>query len=137
MKEKLRKVFTCDHCGKKYFVGGACLKHEMYCHMNPNNKHKCYTCAYLEKYQESTGSGVRTRYICSKKKVAMFGYVAERKGLVGKIEANERELGFDCERMPLTCNVFEEKVHEDYTFLANSEISLALEKLKEELIDYE
>jgi len=36
MKEKVKIVYYCDYCKKKYFIKSACAKHEKHCTRNLN-----------------------------------------------------------------------------------------------------
>lgn len=49
MQEKIKTIYVCDHCGKKYFVKWACEKHEKACFYNPENSRPCSTCSNLTK----------------------------------------------------------------------------------------
>ena len=46
MKEKIKKVYYCNYCKKKYFHRDACINHEEHCTLNENRS--CRLCK-LEK----------------------------------------------------------------------------------------
>ncbi len=109
MKERLRKVFSCDHCNKKYFIKSACLKHEKLCFKNPENFRPCFDCKYLEKkdykYYYDTGCGedskILTLFHCSKKNIFLHTPQVEIKG-------NAFDLGYEENiAMPKECNDFQ------------------------------
>lgn len=108
MKEVKRTLFKCGFCGKHYFQRRNCHKHESICHLNPCNHHKCFDCAYLEKFDEE--------FIIEKYDNASFNKVLKCKGFICKktgqkmysrkalmighycIESNDYEM------MPYDCN---------------------------------
>lgn len=49
MKTTIRKVYSCDHCGKNYFLKPWCEKHEPKCSKNPINDRLCFGCDNLTK----------------------------------------------------------------------------------------
>lgn len=93
MKESIRKVYTCDHCKKKYFVKSACEKHEEWCYQNPKNFLPCFQgCKYLDEVVVEINIDCENPYspynrssktlYCNKLKKIMYTLSAERRGLV-------------------------------------------------------
>lgn len=42
MIEKIKHVYYCEHCKKRYFLKSAAIKHEKHCTLNPNRE--CRMC---------------------------------------------------------------------------------------------
>lgn len=108
MKElKNKTLYECEFCKKKYQVSNACQKHELYCPRNPNNNHVCFLgCAYLVSEKKDIIGwdehviGKKRSFTCSKKNVALYSYVAERRNLVQTVKEEEN---LNVIRMPLNC----------------------------------
>lgn len=50
MKEVVKTMFQCDHCGKWYHREHSARDHESGCHKNPDNFRKCLDgCVHLQK----------------------------------------------------------------------------------------
>jgi len=47
MKQKTKEVYYCDHCNKHGLRKDVIVKHENACYYNPENKHNCYGCIFL------------------------------------------------------------------------------------------
>jgi hypothetical protein len=88
MKTKVKTVYYCDHCNKKYFIKSACEKHEERCYHNPKNKRPCLTCAHLTKkestiYYDMYDGSEQSRSVdllfCEKKQLFLYPPSVERK----------------------------------------------------------
>lgn len=100
MKTETRKVYECDHCGRRMLSAGAMSYHEKWCKKNPHNRHKCFAlCVYLKKTMN-----MHTRKIefqCLRTGHEMYSYKFEKSAgfkpayTVGLI------------RMPLSCRFYE------------------------------
>jgi hypothetical protein len=49
MKEKVKTIYYCEHCNKRYLIKTAAIAHEKACMKNPDNYRKCFDCTYLTK----------------------------------------------------------------------------------------
>jgi len=86
MKEQTKKVYSCDHCNRKMFVKGACIKHELVCTKNPINFFACSSCAHLEEiekeiYVDTFMGGYNRKvkgFICTKLNVNMYPPKAQK-----------------------------------------------------------
>jgi hypothetical protein len=95
MEVQERKVYKCGFCRKYYLMKHACERHEKYCAKNPVNRHKCYSCKFLEvdRSPNDEGLSVKTFY-CIKLEKELHTVKAEK--------LNHSCLGHT-ERMPLIC----------------------------------
>ncbi len=115
MESKLTMIHTCQYCRKYYKRKDFAIKHEKYCHKNPNNKHACLVlCKYLKKEKTEsefcihTGcydSYPKTVFTCTKTGQEMYSYVAERMNIESRFG---EDLGI---RMPLECDDYENEMN--------------------------
>lgn len=73
-------------------------RHERFCSKNPENQHKCFEfCLHLIRERNVIECDhVETTFICRKTGRDMYSYIAERRGLVGKMPETTI-------RMPIFC----------------------------------
>ena len=108
MKTIVRKVYECEHCGKKMLAAGPMARHEKYCKANPDNKHKCFDfCKHLKRTGEVVFDGgepnyKRTVFTCEVTGKEMYSFLLEKKAslLPNHIKLDKME------RMPLSCDDF-------------------------------
>jgi hypothetical protein len=101
MKQSERTVFKCDHCGKNYLVKHACGTHEKFCPKNPENRHACFDCNHLSVDTNRNDDGYTEKtFTCTKMDTQLHSFKAER--------LKHSCLGYT-ERMPLTCESFQNK----------------------------
>ena len=103
-----KETYKCEYCLKLYQVKGACERHEVSCHHNPDNNRACYGCVFLEKkntelyidhYDGSQGERDVTLFHCSKKDMFLYPPKNEHKG-------NFFDLGNELnEPMPRECEL--------------------------------
>lgn len=108
MKESIKTVYKCDHCGKNLLVKKAMEEHEVMCWGNPENKRACIGCDYLGKADKTlyfdTPIGEQEKVVsilyCSKLEIFLHTPKNEYKG-------NALDLGDDTNHpMPRECNSF-------------------------------
>jgi hypothetical protein len=116
MKTTLRKVYQCEHCKRNMVSASAMSRHERFCRMNPNNKHKCFDlCRHLKRNIElidgkdpSSAFSYVTTLKCGVTDIKMYSYLFEKKGnfkpefLKGLI------------RMPLDCKLYQYMTDSEY-----------------------
>ncbi len=82
MEAKLRMVYTCEYCRKKYVIGQAAIKHEKYCAKNPVNFKACSDCTYCKEdsieVERDYGVSRFKSFLCSKLNVGIYPTKAER-----------------------------------------------------------
>ena len=111
MKTELRKVYECDHCGKRMLSAGAMTRHEKGCSQNPNNWHKCFKmCVHLQKTIERIKEPMRTedddmplditRFHCALTGKEMYSYKFEKAKGFKPVYLN------GLQRMPLSCELY-------------------------------
>jgi len=100
MKTELKKIYFCDHCKKHNLSAGSIARHEKFCRLNPNNKHKCF--AYCTHLKRTVSYPSKTVFTCAKTGIEMYSYLLEKKLQGPYIAQNELT------RMPLECDIFEE-----------------------------
>jgi hypothetical protein len=109
MKTETRKVYTCEHCGKRMLGAGAMGYHERWCKKNPSNRHKCFElCSHLKRsvkivYSDGEVYEYRYEFICQKTKQPMYSYHLEKRN-----HYSFRKIPIDAIRMPLECNLYQE-----------------------------
>ncbi len=110
MKTITKPYFKCDFCGKKQFRKCDMTRHEKWCKKNPLNDHACFHyCKHLIKdkivsvdaYDGEQFSSLCT-FQCAVTKKFMYSSIAERRKLVDRLPKGT-------ERMPLHCNLYEDK----------------------------
>jgi hypothetical protein len=106
METKIKKVYYCDHCKKHGLSASIISRHEKYCRLKPENRHKCFDmCKFLERKRDIVRRGYdeepycgKTVFTCGLTGTTMYSYLLEKridfrpefiKGLV---------------RMPIECN---------------------------------
>lgn len=104
-------VYICDHCKKRYFVKGACERHEKVCYSNPENYRACSACIHIEeieiKYTKEEwfdGRVIEQKYSvkgfrCKKLDKKLYPFKVEKKGLPDKYPESFE----DQEPMPRVC----------------------------------
>lgn len=107
----LEKAFKCEHCPKLYQRESFCKLHEVHCHKNPINHHKCYGCKYLKFTKEEVDWDdyrswrSQTKWFeCAKKWVWLYTHRAEQKWIIVKYPHSFEWFV----RMPLECSDFEQ-----------------------------
>lgn len=111
MKEKLKHVYYCDHCGKHGLRKDMMEYHEKICLKNPYNYRPCFGCVHLVKRETTTmvqyyhseefEKRVSLLY-CEKKKLYLYTPKNE-------VKENFYDLGDDLnEPMPRVCQGREE-----------------------------
>jgi hypothetical protein len=109
MISELRKVYKCEHCGKRMLGAGAMGYHEKWCKKNPSNRHKCFAlCSHLKRNIKVIGfdgedGQYRYEFICLKTGNMMYSYKLERKALYGYFKIPKNLI-----RMPLECSLYQE-----------------------------
>lgn len=121
MKAITEKVYHCEHC-KKYMLSASSMsRHEKYCRMNPNNKHKCFDlCRHLQKSRVygTIYHGV-TQFRCAITGEKMYSYLLEKK----QTAYFGNKINFDgLIRMPLECNDYRIMSFEEQEKRFNTEI---------------
>lgn len=102
MKEKQGSTYHCDYCKEYYLRKSACERHETYCRLNPNNRHKCFQgCIHLKRWKDEQG---HTVFTCNKLDKDMYSYILERRINSG---ISFETFMPDAERMPLECEHFD------------------------------
>jgi len=102
MKIDVRKVFECEHCGKKMLSAGAMGYHEKWCKKNPHNKHKCFAlCRHLKRTLNMNTRKIEFQCLASGR--FMYSYHLEKKN-----KYQFKKLPCDATRMPLQCDKFDE-----------------------------
>ena len=107
MKTSTRKVYQCDHCKKNMLSASSMSRHEKYCRLNPENKHKCFEmCRYLKRDLEfidkAYPASVKTVFKCSVIGKKMYSYLLEKK------LSFKPEFTIGSVRMPLDCKFYKE-----------------------------
>lgn len=106
MKQKTKEVYYCDHCNRHMLNKGAMNRHELMCHLNPENFRACHLCVFLEKkdleievdYYGQESTPTVNVFHCQKKGVYMHTPQNEIKG-------NKFELGdYSNDPMPKECD---------------------------------
>jgi len=115
MKEEVKKVYTCDHCNKRYFRKNAALKHEAICYSNPANIRACHKCKHLTKSKFTnfidTFHGEQKieleLFFCSKRQIPVYPPQVEIKGnAFGDLYKDGEE--FENKPMPKECKDLKE-----------------------------
>lgn len=121
---KIKEIYICEHCDRRYFRKHACLKHEPVCKKNPENIPACFGCDHLTKAEEGSEDKftVVTDY-CKARKVTMHPITSAKKK--GKL------YGEVC--MPKACELREDDITDvemDYSFANSEEFKKMQEKFK-------
>ncbi len=100
MKQTTEKVYRCDHCNKAMVSAGFMAAHERMCKKNPNNQHKCFEwCKHLKRDVFND----EVSFMCgAQNNLEMHSYKLER------YKYKHPRLK-DLQRMPLECNLYEDK----------------------------
>lgn len=80
MKTILRKVYECEHCGRKMLGAGAMGRHEKWCKKNPVNTHKCFDfCEHLKR-ERIMGEleGGQVQFTCAVTGSKMYSFLLEK-----------------------------------------------------------
>lgn len=115
MRTILRKVYECEHCGRKMLGAGAMGRHEKWCKKNPHNRHKCFAfCKHLLRAGEVVYDGgepyyKRTIFTCSVTGKEMYSFLLEKRASLFPydIKLNSKE------RMPLECDMYKEMTYDE------------------------
>jgi len=104
MIEQEVTIYTCEHCRKYYKMKHAATRHEKYCSRNPENRHACFDCKFLdstpEEIDDAFGYVLKIKsFRCKKHDVEMHTYVAARRRM---------EVANITTRMPVVCPDFEQ-----------------------------
>lgn len=114
MKTELRKVYECEHCGRKMMSAGAMGYHEKWCKKNPHNRHQCFKlCQFLERktvvdWSDGDSGHYHHEFVCLKTKQPMYSYHLEKRH-----HYSFRSLPCDAVRMPLKCDMFQEMSYDE------------------------
>lgn len=102
MKTETRKVYECEHCGRKMLSAGAMGYHEKWCKKNPTNKHKCFAlCRHLKRTLNMHARKIEFQCMATGK--YMYSFHLEKKH-----KYQYRNLPCDAIRMPLQCDKWEQ-----------------------------
>jgi len=112
MKTELKKVYYCEFCKKHGLSASSISRHEKYCKMRPENRHKCFdTCANMKRDIDfinwPASARIKTIFTCGVTGVKMYSYLLEK-----RIEFNP-EFIEGLTRMPVQCK--------DYRMMNESE----------------
>ena len=108
MKCDLRKVYKCDHCGKTMLSAGSMARHEKYCRLAPNNKHKCFD--FCRNLKTSGYIAFQQReFTCAITGQKLYSYKLEKMALMWPYQTKFEGLV----RMPLECNHFQPMTWEE------------------------
>jgi hypothetical protein len=100
MKTVEKKVYYCDHCKRHMLSAGAMSRHEKYCRLNPNNRHKCFDlCTHLKRVLLPYSFG---EMVCKVTDCKMYSYKLEKRASLFPYHNLTKGLV----RMPLTCNLY-------------------------------
>lgn len=105
--QEIKEIYRCSHCNKLYLKKHACIKHEVICKLNPNNRPKCFDgCDYLQKrnllVNDSYGH-IRTfsTFYCPQTELFMHTPVSEAKG-----KPIKKRDGSETKVMPRECKLY-------------------------------
>jgi hypothetical protein len=120
MKTETRKVYQCEHCKKRMLSAGSMARHERFCRMKPENRHKCFDlCRHLKKNRILIDNGrdpfdrnsYKTEFTCDETGYKLYSYLLEKKA---SLFCNQG-IKFDgMRRMPTSCIHYEYMNESEY-----------------------
>ncbi len=117
MKTRIRTIYYCDHCNKKYIQKKACETHEKFCKKNPEHQSICWECKCLQKREVDVEVGdeysrrtlLAKTYYCSN----LNKNIHPRFLNTGRYIENEIITQNNIEPMPSQCHLFEKRSYND------------------------